>query len=972
MFKKLQTLVVLLCALNMAAFAQKGKIAGKIVDKKTGEDIIGATVVVEGTTNGASTDIDGKYYLPLAAGSYTILVSYVSYKTQKLQNIVVKDGELTYLDIAIEESATALDEIVIQGEARKETAVALILQQKNMVSMSSGISAELIKRLPDRNIADVIKRVAGATIQDGKFAVIRGMQDRYNFGLINGAPLPSSEPDRKAFSLDLVPAQVIDNLIISKTATPDMPGDFAGGLIQINTKDIPDENTFFVNLGGSAHTLTTFKDFNRSPQASSTDIIGFDNGARQLPTNIGAPEVAVKRDIFNNSTEIIDATNKFNNNFKPTSYKASPNISLQLGGSRRIKLFDNYLGIIGAITYSNGNLYEPYDRNSPIGIDSANRYNYIKTDSTIGSFYKYERFKNSVNTGGMLNLTYKIGTSHKLFLKNLMTIVSSDQTILRSQQAFNPNFPLKYYNDQDVAYFYQSNRSVFSQLGGEHLLIEDSKIKLNWVAGFTSLSMQSPDFKRNFSRAEGSTRLEADSFAPRVINGVPTSPGSPNNPGRYFFGLQETGVSLNADVSMPLPTLRTVFKVGGMVYNRNRLFEGRNFNFTNGQLEGKFRGNISRDLYTGYNNYIADTLIYQVETTQRQDKYGASSMLTAGFLMAETKILPNFRAIGGLRVESFNQKINSGFGSLTANASENYKKVVDTTWIDLLPSLNLIYALTEQINIRAGWSRTLSRPEFREFAPLSFFDFTRNAIFVGNPTLVRSRIDNIDVKFEYYPFPKSFFAINPFAKFFRNPIESLIQPSQGFAQVTYVNANSAFNYGVELEARANMGDVIEIPFLKDFTLFSNFSFIQSGVDQENLRQNGSINKSVSERPLQGQSPYVFNVGVQYQSESNLNFTLAANTYGRRIVFVAPQDEFLVFEAPRWVLDGSVSKTFAKSFNAKLTFSDLLAQPLVYYYDFTKDGSYTDQENNVSNKGNDEVFEKYIRGTTIGLGVGYTF
>ncbi|TAG52587.1 MAG: TonB-dependent receptor [Cytophagales bacterium] len=962
MLKKTLIFILSLLFFSIIAQAQKGKIAGKIIDKKTGEDIIGATITLEGTTNGVSSDIDGKYFMQVEPGTYTILISYISYKTLKMEGIVVKPGELTYLDGSIEENSTEIDEVVIQGEVRKESVVALILQQKNMVSMSSGISAELIKRLPDRTTADVIKRVAGATIQDGKFAIIRGMQDRYNYGMINGAPLPSSEPDRKAFSLDLVPAQVIDNMVISKTATPDMPGDFAGGLIQINTKDIPDENTRFINIGGAYQSITTSNEFFKSPQSSSTDFLGFDNGPRQLPVSIGTSEVAVQRGIFDYPKEIVDDTRKFNNDFTPRRTNALPNLSMQMGASQRIKVLGNYLGVIAAVTYNNSNSFEPYERNSPVGIDSLNRFNYNRTDSTIGTFYDYERSRNTVNTGGILNFTYKIGQTHKLFFKNLLTFVSNDQTILRSQRAYNPGFPAPYVNDKDIAFFYQGNRSFFSQIGGEHILYEPRKLKLTWVSGLTNLNMNSPDFKRNFSRTEGFSRIEADTSTRRFINGIPASPGSPNNPGRYFFDLQETGVSLNTDLSVSLIKQITL-KGGVMAHYRDRIFTGRNFNITNGQLENLFLGDIQRDLYTGYNNYIADTLIYQIETTQRQDKYGASSMLTAGFLMAEAKITPSFRAIGGLRLESFNQKINSGFGPLSSVTSENFAKVVDTTWTDFLPSLNLIYALTDQINLRAGYSRTLSRPEFREFARLSFFDFTRNAIFVGNSGLVRSRIDNFDVKFEFYPVPQSFFSINPFLKIFKDPIENLVQPSQGFAQVTYENARSALNYGVELEARYSFSN-IDIKVLKNFTVFGNLSLIQSSINQENLREKGLINKSVSERPLQGQSPYVFNIGLQYQTQSDFVVTFATNTYGRRIVFVAPQDEFLVYEAPRWVIDGSVSKTFAKKFNAKITIGDLLAQPLAFYYDFNKSGSYEENK--------DEVFEKFRRGYTVGIGFGYNF
>lgn len=495
-------LILLFFIFSSHLFAQKGKLAGKITDKSTGEDIIGATIVIEGSSNGVTTDLDGKYYLQLAPGTYTVLVSYVSYKSKKYENIEIKDGELTSLNVFLEESSTELEEVVIQGEIRKESAVGLLIQQKNAVAMSSGISAELIKRTPDRTTADVLKRVSGATIQDGKFAIIRGMQDRYNFGMINGVPLPSSEPDRKAFSLDLVPSSVVDNLVIYKTATPDKPGEFAGGLIEITTKEVPDENTAFVNLGVGGNSITTLQRFEKSPQAGGTDFLGFDNGARQLPAlSVPLSEAEANR---GNPTPIIDKvvadTRKFNNDFRPIRTNALPNLSLQAGFSQRMKVLNNSLGIIGVVTYNNSNLYNPFEQNNVRGIDVKGESKYIRTDTTAGNFYKFDNYRNMVNLGGLLNFTYKVGLRSKFFLKNLLTQSSTDNTIFRTGTLqrgldFGDNVAFGIYND--VGYFYQSSRILFTQLGGEHILSETKKIKLNYVFGYNNFFNQTPDAKKN-------------------------------------------------------------------------------------------------------------------------------------------------------------------------------------------------------------------------------------------------------------------------------------------------------------------------------------------------------------------------------------------------------------------------------------------------------------------------------------------
>ncbi|TAF74691.1 MAG: TonB-dependent receptor [Bacteroidetes bacterium] len=942
------------------AFAQKGKLAGKVTDKATGEDIIGATILIEGTTIGATTDLDGKYFLQVAPGTYNVVVSYVSYKTKKYEGVVIKEGELTSINVSLDENSIEIEEVVIQGEIRKETAAGLLIQQKNAVSMSSGISAELIKRTPDRTTADVIKRVSGATIQDGKFAIIRGMQDRYNYGMINGVPLPSSEPDRKAFSLDLVPSSVVDNLVIYKTATPDKPGEFAGGLIEITTKEVPDENTAFVNVGLGGNSITTFQRFEKSPQAGGLDFLGFDNGARQLPDlSVSLAEAEANR---GNPMPIIDKvvedTRKFNNNFRPIRTNALPNFSLQGGLSQRLKLFNNNLGIIGVVTYNNSNLYNPFEQNTVRAVDTKSGSKYIRTDSTSGNFYNIDNFRNMVNVGGLLNFTYKVGLRNKFFLKNLLTQSGTDNTVFRTGQlqngsGFGENVNYALYND--IGYFYQSSRILFTQLGGEHILSETKKIKLNYVLGYNNFFNQTPDAKKTFSRQEGNTLAEA-ATAPSVFNGF-DAPGSQNTPGRFFSNLNEQTYSASADLSVPVLSLRSSFKFGGMVQSRSRKFAGRYFNFSRFD-----KSNLSNNIFDSIsNNNISATNFFQVEATQPSDSYSASSGLIAGYAMAETKIVPSLRAIYGLRVERFNQKLNSARGTIASP-----KEVpIDTTWLDFLPSANLIYAVNENINLRASYSKTLSRPEFREFAPLAFFDMTRNSIFVGNEKLTRARVDNFDAKFEIYPKPGYTFSINPFLKTFEKPIVYVLQPASGYAQISLANAKNAIVAGVELEGRVGFTET-KIPVIKNFTCFGNLALIYSKVDQSNFKTDvAGVDSTIFKTQLQGQSPYVLNLGVTYATEKEWNFTLAMNTYGRRIALVGTNEAFIVYESPRVVLDASITKTFAKKFNAKVTIGDLFAQDLILYYDLNKSGSFDD-------KNGDEVFERYRRGYTVSFSVGYTF
>ncbi|MBY0427151.1 MAG: TonB-dependent receptor, partial [Cytophagales bacterium] len=320
------------------------------------------------------------------------------------------------------------------------------------------------------------------------------------------------------------------------------------------------------------------------------------------------------------------------------------------------------------------------------------------------------------------------------------------------------------------------------------------------------------------------------------------------------------------------------------------------------------------------------------ETTQKSDKYTASSSYHAGYLMFDSRFSTKIRAIWGLRLEAFNQKLSS----------PDLQKPVDTTWVDPLPSANIIYSLNDKINLRASYSRTVSRPEFREFAPLGFYEFSMNSIFVGNPSLNRSTIHNIDLKFEIYPTAGSFFAITPFYKYFYNPIISVRAGGNTiFDTYNYDNAKSAINYGVEIEGRSKFSvfsKAAENTLLDKFTLFANLALINSALDLSNIAVfNGTDIKNI---PLTGQSPYVFNAGLQYSDDkTGWDFTATGNIIGRRLAYVGRNStKENIWENPRFVLDLSVTKTI-KKVQIRGILSDLLAQDLVFYYDLNNNGSF---------------------------------
>lgn len=944
--------------LTLSVFAQeKGKIAGKIIDKKTGEELIGVSIQIEGTSIGAATDYEGKFIINnLAPGSYNLVLSYISYKKKVVTGVEVKSKETTIVNTTLEESTKELNEVVIRGEVKKESANAVLIQQKNAIAVSSGVSADLIRKTPDRTTADVIKRVSGASIQDNKFAIVRGLGDRYNMGFLNGAPLPSSESDRKAFSLDIIPAAVLDNMMITKTATPDMPGDFAGGFIQINTKDIPDEDQTNVQLSMGMHSLTTFRE-TQNFGGGSQDFLGVDDGSRGVSANIPSTEQMKAEANAGENDKLAGYMRESNNNFNPTIVNSTrPNINFQASTSKRFKSEHNDFGLIAALTYNNNLRYLPFTITNLQGINTATE---VSADKYDGQTLNYNTYKNTVMVGGLANFSFKLGKYNKFYFKNLITQIGEDQSTLRTGRRITGiNDAVENQIESQYNHYisqYQQSRMLSSQLGGEHLL-PGSKVKIQYVFGFNNIEREMPDFRRLFYQADRNFSPDMGKSQAQILDNA--SGFSVANSGRFTSKLSEKSYSANYNVTVPVKLFKkTDIKLGGMHFVRDRTFNARNFlysfnsgnpNWTESKKEVPVDG-IFNDSNVNAGGF------FQKDATQPFDSYTASSALHAGYLMLDQKVLSRVRVIYGVRFENFNQKLNSFDNS-------GSPVVVNTTVLDILPSANLIYELTEKQNLRLGYAKTVSRPEFREFAPLAFFEVNYNGIITGNRNLTRAKIDNFDFKWELYPSAGQTISINPFYKRFINPVEMTVNPQQDNFGFSYANAASAENYGVEFEVRlslAYLDKLMKTDFMKNITVFSNYALIRSNVEIGTI-----AGGAVTSRPLQGQSPYVFNAGINYNNPKFLDFSFNVNRIGRRIAFVGTQDAFIIWENPRTVLDASISKTFFKKLTAKITMGDILAQRLIYYQDLNKNGQY--------DNGKDIATFNYRNGYTTAISLSYNF
>jgi outer membrane receptor protein involved in Fe transport len=904
-----------------ALFAQTAKITGIVLDEQNYSELIGVSVSIEGTTRGTITDFEGKFVLDkLTPGKYNLVFNYISYAKKVVPGIEIKAGEIKDIKVLLIESANELKEAVVKAQIKKETIEGMYLQQKKNITISDGISAEVIKRTPDANTGEAMKRISGATLQQGKFAVIRGLNDRYNAAMINGSPLPSTEPERRAFSFDLIPTNMVDQIVIIKTAAPNLPGDFAGGVIQVTTKETPSKPFLNVSLSSSYNSLSTGKDF-KHYQGSSTDKWGFDNGTRQLPEGFPTTEELRNGSNLERAQKEADAGKLLNNNYALLNKTAMPNLSTQISGGKVFKIKKEELGIVFSTSYGNSNSFQQVDRN---WYDFAKNTQFNYLDSL---------YENNVKVGALLNLSYQLKENHKFSFKNTFNLSGENATATR----IGPSQAEGIFK-QAYSYMYTQNKLMLSQLNGEHVF-RDKEVKLNWEMSRAVTSRNMPDYKNVEYRGN-----EKENLTLGVIN------SANENAARLFTDLNERLHTAGASVALPMPIhANSTLKAGAFFQKKDRTFDARMMGFARAR-NSTFDAALLLlpiDQVFNYENMGLNGFKLN-DITNASHQYDANSTLGAGYIMSESKFGKRLRAVYGLRYEAYNQQLVS--------ATRNNEIVdINTDFNDWLPSMNVVYSINSKSNVRLSASKTVSRPELRELAPFSFYDFSTSSSLEGNDKLKRAVIKNLDMRYEIYPGAGQIFTAALFFKQFDNPIELVLANdiSLGVIRRSFVNLPRATSYGGELDFRYDIN--------KSWTMYGNFTYIKSVIEQGN-----NLNRWSENRPMQGQSPYVVNYGVLWNVEKyNLSVSALYNIYGDRIYNVGNTSYPDIYERARHLVDLQVTKSFLKKkLEAKLGVSDLLSRDLIFYMDYDKNNRYTEKDDNV-------IF-RYKMPRTITAGVSYKF
>lgn len=927
----------LLSAASMPTWAQQ--IKGVVIDQKSKETLIGAVVTVDGTNVKAITNIDGNFQIDGLdkEKKYTLYINYVGYKTQKIDGVQAKDADQV---IALQPDEQQLKEVTVTAVERRNTDAAMIQVAKNSPVIVSNVSAQEISRTQDTNAGEVIRRVPGVSLIDDKFVMVRGLSQRYNNVWVNGGAVPSSEADSRAFSFDIIPSSQIDNLTIVKSPTAEYPADYSGGFIIVNTKEIPAENSFNIAVGGNWNTSSAFQNFSYS-KGSGTDFLGFDNGLRNLNGGIHAdlnPQLdANGKPVGDYATSLLG--NGFNNDWLIKNKKPLGDLKLAASLNQRWMLGGRTLGMLAALNYTNE--YRTYENmeNNLYGIyDAANdKPNYLRHSVD-------DQYNNNVRLGAMINFTFlsKDG-NHKYQLKNIFNQLATSRYTWRDGVSAQSNL------ERSAEYYYRSRTTYNGQLTGKHTFTSDA---LDWSIGYAYANRHLPDRRRYLI----DDALESGVYALSTGNDI----------SREWTQLDEHILSLgvNDKHHFKFGNFEPDLQVGAYGEYRSREYQTRNFiynwNVSDNNMPSDFRHSDIPTLLSSEANMGYDKL-YLLEEKQMRNNYRGHNTLGAGYLALS---LP-FGKLGihaGVRFEHNDMELISNSRDYEKSESSRHYKTDD-----VFPSLNTTYKISDQHQVRLSYGRSINRPEFREASSSVYYDFDLASNVQGNTELKNCYVDNLDLRYEWYPSRGELISLAVFYKHFDSPIEWTYTVAGGTDLIySYKNAKSANNYGVELDIRKNLGFI----GLKDFSWSFNGALIKSKVQFEKGAKE-------EDRPMQGQSPYLINTGIFYKNAPlKMDIALLYNRIGKRIIGVGRSEGSTgddsnsrvphSYEMPRNTIDFSLAKKFGEHLELKLNVRDLLAEK-IYYKQFA-DVTYSDG----SKKEVEEIARCYKPGRNIGLQAIYKF
>lgn len=904
----------ILLLFSIVVYSQNGFIRGAVFDEATGEYLPGVTIVVEGTTQGTITDLDGKFNLSIAAGTYNVKVSFISYETQLLSGIVVKPGKASVYDnIRLKEATVNLEAVTIVASQLRNSENALLSIKMKSANLLDGISASNLRRIGDSDAASAMKRVPGVSVEGGKYVFIRGLGDRYTKTTLNGVDIPGLDPDRNTLQMDIFPGNIIDNMIVHKSFSAELPADFTGGVVNIVTKDFPDDKSGHLSLGIGYNAQSHFNKNFLTYEGSPTDFLGFDNGTRDIPAisdipffsevvgNPDGPRAARYKEILRSFNPVMAAEKK-------TSFM-DYNFGFDLGNQVQYKKFT--LGYNFAFSYKSTTEFFKDAEYGRYGLSG----NADQLEMEVREFQKGDYGVSSVLLSGLAGFALK--TTNSRYRINLLHIQNGESKAgifdyIGSDQGSNFEG-------------FQHNLD-YSQRSLTNLLIDGRHAKagsdweIEWKLSPTISKNEEPDsrFTRYIIRGESYVISTESGFPERIWRDLKEV----NLAGQLHFTKSYHFLGENAKL-----------RFGSAGTYKKRDFIIRNFalNIRGVNLTGDPNELFSEENLWPMNGSATHGTTYEAPFLPvNPNQFNANIVNGAGYISTEINPLKRLKAIVGIRAEKHIQRY-TGRDQLGLNILDNDKVLDD---LSFFPSVNLVYSLSEKQNLRASYSMTVARPSFKELSYAEIFDPISGRTFIGglfrdandvanieywDGNLVSTSIQNFDLRYELFLSEGQLVSLSAFYKTFDKPIE-IVQYATQTGSFQPRNVGDGELLGAELELRKNMGFISEI--LNEFSLTANITFTDSRIELSQTELDSrELNKRTGQtiekyRDMAGQSPYLINAGLLFTGSKQgfrkgFECGVFYNVQGETLQYVGIADRPDIYLKPFHSLNINANKRFGK-------------------------------------------------------------
>lgn len=903
-----------------------GRLIGRVVSGQTGEPIPSAQVMIEGTSQGTLSDVGGRFVLlNVPVGEHAIVVQTLGYGAKTVTGVNIAAGQPTSLDISLLPQAVALEGITVSAQRERGATSALLSQRQKAAVVVDAIGAEQISRTPDSDAASALKRVPGVSVVDGKFVYVRGLGERYGATTLNGAPLPSPLPDKKAVPLDLIPSNLLESIVTAKTYSPEHPGDYAGGLVQLETRNYPAREQLRVTTSVGFEANTSLSSGLRS--TSGLSALGFGDPVG-LPNGIGRGEpVSLPSDPARQQAFV----NSLGGGWAPVQRDQVPvNYSAGITYGNQLEVAGKRLGFIATGSYA-----QSFSTTN----DLLERYYAVGDGPVLQVDYDGNATTQSVAMGGLINTSLSLTDASRVSLNAVYNRLVDDEArnlggLFESQGPY-VNVPRLRYVANDL---------VSTQLKGEHLLSWLGGSTATWRAGYSKASRYEPNTRTVVYRSEEPSG--SFTFFPGPSSGLV-----------FHQELEDDGFNGAADLKLPF-TLRSLpasLAVGGAADLRDRSVYTRRFRLVpnNGGLDLATQKLPPNELFSARRIGSGSGQLGVTESTFREDNYDADQSVLAAYAMFDAELLPRLRVVAGARAEQATQNVavrdlfDTPLDPLAPAELDNF---------DLLPAVNLTYGLSDAMNLRAAASQTVARPQFRELTPFLFADYYGGLVTRGNPFLERSRIFNGDVRWEWFFRAGALISASGFFKSFDKPIEPFALVLGSSPGATWVNTEGADLYGIELEFRSSLGFLT--PLLENLALDANLTLAESMVrgDSVVLYNPSSGNplpletSGDQDRPLFGQSPYTLNLGLTYDLQATgTSATLLFNRFGRRLDAFGGASLPDIYEDGRSQLDFVLEQPIWYGMELKLAASRLLGGDVTFEQTFPDGQTVTTRQYDLGRK-----------------------